>query len=71
MFSFQDKTLMPGPDKALAGREERMQVPERHYVNGNPMVAPFPDGLEVAMLEVFSLNFHSCPDFTGLHTHAI
>lgn len=28
-------------------------------------------GLEVAMLEVISLNFHSCPDFTGLHTHAI
>lgn len=26
-----------------------MQVPERHYVNGNPMEPPFPRGLECAL----------------------
>ncbi len=40
---------MPAPDKALPGREERIQPPEKHFVNGNPMDEPFPDGLKYAM----------------------
>jgi peptide-methionine (S)-S-oxide reductase len=35
--------------KALAGREAPMEVPERHYVNGNPILPPFPEGMERAV----------------------
>ena len=42
-------TTLPGPSEALPGRDEKMQVPEKHFVNGNPLQAPFPDGLEQAL----------------------
>lgn len=42
-------TDMPTADQALAGRDERVAVPERHFVNGNPMEGPFPEGTEVAV----------------------
>ena len=42
------KTL-PTPSEALPGRDERMPVPEKHFVNGHPLQAPFPDGLEQAL----------------------
>jgi len=35
-------------DNALPGRELAVVVPTTHFVNGNPLVAPFPAGLEVA-----------------------
>ncbi len=44
-----NKTRMPTKDSALPGREERMPVPETHFVNGAPLQAPFPDGLERAV----------------------
>ena len=40
---------MPGPDEALPGREDAMPVPEHHYVNGHPLVGPFPAHLEQAV----------------------
>ncbi len=40
---------MPGPDEALPGREDAMPVPEHHYVNGQPLVGPFPAHLEQAV----------------------
>lgn len=40
---------MPAPDDALPGRTEAMPVVNRHYVNGNPIKPPFPDGLDMAM----------------------
>ena len=43
------KTTMPEPHEALPGRDEKMPVPARHYVNGNPLQPPFPEGLETAM----------------------
>lgn len=43
------KTEIPSPDKALPGRESKMPVPEKHYVNGNPLTPPFPPGMEQAM----------------------
>jgi len=49
MFARQDKTRMPGRDEALPGREESLPVPETHYVNGNPLKGPFPEGLEQAV----------------------
>src|SRR5579875_966604 len=41
---------MVSPEAALPGRSARMRVPERHYVLGTPLMPPFPDGLETAVL---------------------
>ncbi|CAN5226861.1 peptide-methionine (S)-S-oxide reductase MsrA [soil metagenome] len=41
------KTTMP--ERSLAGRDEALRVSESHYVNGNRIVAPFPEGLETAV----------------------
>lgn len=43
------KVTMPDASKALPGRIEAMPVPARHYVNGNPLQPPFPEGLAVAL----------------------
>jgi len=48
-FGAKSKSLIPTPEQALPGRKEPMPVPERHHVNGNRLVEPFPDGLERAM----------------------
>ena len=42
-------TDMPTPGEALPGREEKLAVPDRHHVNGNPLQAPFPDGMQQAL----------------------
>ncbi len=36
------------PDNAIAGRDEALAVPPKHFVNGAPMTAPFPAGSEIA-----------------------
>jgi len=46
---FTKKTAMPAPDQALPGRSAVMPVPTKHFVNGNPLKAPFPDGMETAL----------------------
>ncbi|MEV6388289.1 peptide-methionine (S)-S-oxide reductase MsrA [Nocardia xishanensis] len=38
------------PEQALPGREEPILVPDTHFVNGNPIRPPFPDGMLVAVL---------------------
>ena len=43
------KLRMPTPEKALPGRAAPMQVPEKHFVNGTPLVGPFPAGWRTAM----------------------
>lgn len=43
------KSEMPTPQEALKGRDAKMPVPEKHFVNGNPLVPPFPAGIELAM----------------------
>jgi peptide-methionine (S)-S-oxide reductase len=40
------KTTLPGRDDALPGRDTAMPVPERHFVNGNPLQPPFPDNMQ-------------------------
>lgn len=35
--------------RALPGRDTPMRVPERHFVNGNPLAPPYPEGFEQAM----------------------
>jgi peptide-methionine (S)-S-oxide reductase len=37
-------------DEALPGRDEPMDVPERHEVLGTPLVPPFPEGFETAVV---------------------
>jgi peptide-methionine (S)-S-oxide reductase len=49
MYSFRKKAVMPAPSDVLPGRSTPMSVPEKHYVNGNRIVAPFPEGLKFAM----------------------
>lgn len=49
MFGFARKLQMPSAEQALPGRVMEMPVPDRHYVNGNPLKPPFPEGLEQAM----------------------
>lgn len=46
---FGKKLTLPSADEALPGRATSMPVPETHYVNGNPLQPPFPDGMEQAM----------------------
>ena len=45
-MGLQHKLRVPTAAEALPGRNETMPVPARHFVNGNPMAPPFPDGLE-------------------------
>lgn len=40
------KTTLPSPAEALPGRAEKMQVPDKHFVNGKPLVGPFPAHLQ-------------------------
>ena len=49
IFGFGKKSALPTPEQALAGRDEVMRVPAQHYVNKNPLQAPFPQDLETAM----------------------
>ncbi|MEP0203516.1 MAG: peptide-methionine (S)-S-oxide reductase MsrA [Halioglobus sp.] len=49
LFEIRKKHAMPDPDRALPGREDAMPVPERHFVNGQPLVGPFPAHLEQAV----------------------
>lgn len=49
MGLFRKKIEMPTAQTALPGRDEEVPVPPRHFVNGNPMKPPFPDGMEQAI----------------------
>ena len=44
---------MPGRSDALPGRVTALPVTDRHFVNGNPLKPPFPDGM---MQAVFGLG---------------
>jgi peptide-methionine (S)-S-oxide reductase len=46
---FDKKMKLPSKENALPGRVEKMPVPEKHHVNGAPLVPPFPGGLERAL----------------------
>ena len=49
MFGLHKTTRMPTPEEALPGRSEAMPVPEAHYVNGHPLLPPYPEGMQLAM----------------------
>jgi peptide-methionine (S)-S-oxide reductase len=46
---FSKKTAMIEPDRALAGRTQRMEVPATHHALGTPLEGPWPDGMQIAM----------------------
>jgi peptide-methionine (S)-S-oxide reductase len=41
--------VMPTPEQALTGRKTPMRVPESHFVSGNRISPPFPQGMELAL----------------------
>lgn len=48
MSLFRKKAVMPDKSSALPGRATAMPVPEKHFVNGNRLAPPFPEGLKIA-----------------------
>jgi len=40
---------MPSPDEALPGRDQQVGMAERHFVNGERIRPPYPDGSQLAM----------------------
>lgn len=49
MFSFNKKTELPSREEALPGRDQAMQVPELHFVNGHRIKPPFDKHLSQAI----------------------
>ncbi len=49
MLFGRDKQAMTDADKALPGRSVAVSVPDRHFVNDNPLVGPWPDGFETVV----------------------
>jgi peptide-methionine (S)-S-oxide reductase len=49
MFFTRKKLEMPDPENALPGRDAPLRISGVHYVNGNSIVPPFPEGLETAV----------------------
>jgi len=49
MFFARKKIEMPSAEQALPGRETPLPAPERHFVNGNRIKPPFPEGLAQAL----------------------
>ena len=47
--NLEQKMTLPTVESALPGREQAMEISGRHFVNGNRIVAPFPDGLQTAV----------------------
>lgn len=50
MFTFRRQLQLPAPSEALPGRDQVMTVTNRHWVHGRPLLPPFPEGLELALL---------------------
>lgn len=53
MFTFDTiskKTIMPSSETALPGRDQPLSVPEKHFVNGQLLKGPYPDGLDTIYL---------------------
>lgn len=49
MLSFRKKAVLPDASDILPGRATPLAVPERHFVNGNRIVPPFPEGTRLAL----------------------
>lgn len=49
MFGLSKKSTIPARETALAGRAEPIPTDLSHFINGNPLKGPFPDGFGVAI----------------------
>ena len=49
MFDEDKKLVLPARDAALPGRDDPMPTANSHFVNGNPLKAPFPEHLRIAV----------------------
>jgi peptide-methionine (S)-S-oxide reductase len=50
MFSFMKKMTQLLPSEGtLPGRSAALEVPDKHFVNGHPLKAPFPAGIQQAV----------------------
>jgi peptide-methionine (S)-S-oxide reductase len=49
MFGLGKKTEMIDAAQSLPGRDMAMLVPEKHFILGSQMVAPWPEGMEVVI----------------------
>ncbi|AUC62123.1 peptide-methionine (S)-S-oxide reductase [Cyanobacterium sp. HL-69] len=50
LFGLGDKKLtLPKPEEALKGRDKKMPLPSKHYVNGNPFKTEYPAHMEKAV----------------------
>jgi peptide-methionine (S)-S-oxide reductase len=49
MFMFKKTLAMPKPAEALPGRATEIPTASAHFVNGQPLKGPYPEGLETAM----------------------
>jgi peptide-methionine (S)-S-oxide reductase len=49
LFGFGKKLALPTPEEALPGRSTPMPVPDKHFVNGNPLKPPYPETMELAL----------------------
>ena len=49
MFLRSKKLEIPSPERALPGLGDKMPVPEQHFVNANPLDAPFPEQMQKAL----------------------
>ena len=53
MVFFRQKAEMVAPERALRGRDQyEFAVPDTHFVNGHPIKAPFPEGLQQAVFGI-------------------
>ncbi len=71
---------IPNRSEALPGRSQVMSVTNRHFINGNPIKAPFPINMEMAMFGLGCFwgaerRFWQCPSiystavgYAGGHT---
>lgn len=48
-LGMKKKVELPTAEEALPGRTREMPVPSQHFVNGNPLKPPFPEGMETAL----------------------
>ncbi len=47
LFGNKFKSQIPSPEEALVGRKQAVAVADSHFVNGNPLQPPWPQGYEV------------------------
>ncbi len=45
----REKLVVPPPAECLPGRAVKMPVPERHFVNRQPLAGPYPEGMREAV----------------------